>query len=113
MKPNLVNKVKEVIANALRNISPDRKYQTILELLSKNGEMYGLDIIEQSKGFLKMGSVYVYLARLEKKCLIISRLEHLENKTEGQKPRRLYKLTDFGEIYLISNPGRQYANNKF
>ena len=65
----------------------------ILEMLSENGPTYGLDLVAQSRGRLKRGSVYVTLGRMEEKGLVTSRLD--ERQGEGPA-RRLYEPTAMG-----------------
>ncbi len=64
----------------------------IMHLLVENGgkEMYGLELVEQSKGKLKKGTVYVLLSRLEEKGLLKARVELVESAAIA---RRLYKPT--------------------
>jgi len=73
-----------------------KKYLVILQILLKHHpkEMYGLDIVKESEGQLKRGSVYVYLSRLKDAGEISSRTE--DETEEGMIPRRLYRLTDQG-----------------
>lgn len=69
---------------------------TILEILDRNRrEMYGLDIVKQSNGKLKRGSIYIQLNRLEKWGLITSRAED-EVDPQVQIVRRLYRITKGG-----------------
>src|SRR5437867_3966630 len=71
-----------------------RKEYEILHLLMTNGQMYGLQMVEASEGFLKRGTIYVTLSRMEDKGYIESRSD---NKTELHSvPRRLYRPTGFG-----------------
>ena len=72
------------------------KERLILELLLGVGPMYGLQLVEQSQGALKRGTVYVTLGRMEDKGLIVSRVED-ETPALGGLPRRLYKPTAFGK----------------
>lgn len=65
----------------------------ILQMLSDRGSTYGLDLVAQSRGRLKRGSVYVTLGRMEEKGLVTSRLD--ERPGEGP-PRRLYEPTAMG-----------------
>lgn len=71
-----------------------KEYQ-ILEMLIRNGEMYGLQMVQESNGALARGTVYVMLDRMEDKGLIESRKD---NKPLGMSglPRRLYKPTGYG-----------------
>jgi DNA-binding PadR family transcriptional regulator len=65
----------------------------ILQILSATGTTYGLDLVTQSRGKLKRGSVYVTLGRMEEKGLVTSRLD----ERPGQGPaRRLYEPTAMG-----------------
>lgn len=67
----------------------------IMKLLtSARGEMYGLQLVEESAGKLKRGTIYVTLGRLEDKGYVASRREA---PAEGVSiPRRLYKPTGLG-----------------
>lgn len=65
----------------------------ILQMLSDRGSTYGLDLVAQSRGRLKRGSVYVTLGRMEEKGMVTSRLD--ERPGEGP-PRRLYEPTAMG-----------------
>ena len=68
----------------------------ILELLLSNGTMFGLQLVEQSGGRLKRGSVYVTLGRMEEKGFIESEQEPRQPGAIGL-PRRLYRPTALGE----------------
>lgn len=82
------------------NLGPlPRKEQHILELLVSEGPMYGLQLVEQSEGALKRGTVYVTLARMEAKGLVQSEQEPLPPGAIGL-PRRLYRPTALGERML-------------
>jgi DNA-binding PadR family transcriptional regulator len=61
-------------------------------LVSGQKEMYGLELVGESKGRLKKGTVYVLLGRLEEKSYIEGRFE----MTESTVPRKLYKPTGIG-----------------
>ena len=65
----------------------------ILELLRPQ-EMYGLQLVTESKGTLKRGSVYVTLGRMEEKGYVESRAE--EKPDHAGLPRRLYRATGLG-----------------
>ena len=75
-----------------------RKERLILELLS-DGPMYGLQLVEQSGGALKRGTVYVTLGRMEAKGLVESQQEPLPAGAIGL-PRRIYRPTALGERML-------------
>jgi DNA-binding PadR family transcriptional regulator len=66
----------------------------ILELLAGD-EMFGLQLVEQSKGALKRGTVYVTLGRMQDKGYVDSRTEKQPAGAIGL-PRRLYKPTAYG-----------------
>jgi DNA-binding PadR family transcriptional regulator len=70
------------------------KERLILELLV-SGPMYGLELVEQSGGALKRGTVYVTLGRMEAKGLVESRQEPLPPGAIGL-PRRVYRPTALG-----------------
>ncbi len=71
----------------------------ILELLARSGSMFGLQLVEQSQGLLKRGTVYVTLGRMEAKGLVESEQE-APNPLAIGLPRRFYKLTGLGERLL-------------
>jgi len=71
----------------------------ILKLLSESGETYGLDMVKQSGGRLKRGTIYVTLDRMEDKGLIESKLEQLKSD-KGGPTRRLYSITGHGARIL-------------
>ena len=75
------------------------KERLILELLTSSGPMYGLQLVEQSGGSLKRGTVYVTLGRMEGKGLVESEQEPLAPGAIGL-PRRLYRPTGLGERML-------------
>ena len=72
---------------------------SILDLLVAKGEMYGLEIVRDSGGIVRKGTVYVTLGRMEEKNLVASREE---TRPEGAKgiPRRLYEPTGLGSRTL-------------
>lgn len=59
-------------------------------------ERYGLQMVKESNGALKMGTVYVILGRLEDKGFVESRREELEQNSPRSVPRRLYKISGLG-----------------
>ena len=75
------------------------KEQLILGLLVGSGPMYGLQLVEQSDGSLKRGTVYVTLGRMEAKGLVESEQEPLAPGAIGL-PRRRYRPTALGERML-------------
>jgi PadR family transcriptional regulator len=75
------------------------KEALILELLVRQGETYGLQLVTTSKRRLKRGTVYVTLGRMEEKGYITSRLED-SPPDRGGLPRRLYQPTSLGRRIL-------------
>jgi PadR family transcriptional regulator PadR len=72
------------------------KERLVLELLAAGrDQMYGLQLVEQSGGRLKRGTVYVTLGRMEKKGLVEADAEKLEDDS-GLVPRRMYRPTAYG-----------------
>jgi DNA-binding PadR family transcriptional regulator len=65
----------------------------ILGLLIDDREMYGLEMVKNSKGKLKLGTIYFTLSRLEEKGFATSRKEI---DPSAVVPRRLYKITGVG-----------------
>ncbi|SRR5258708_18969614 len=72
-----------------------RTEEQILDLLIARGEMYGLEMVRESSGALKKGTIYVTLGRMEEKGYVESRQEELPETTRGI-PRRLYRPTGLG-----------------
>lgn len=78
---------------------------TILELLVNNGEMFGLEMVEESEGELKKGTIYVTLGRMLDKDLVISKEERDDNT------RKLYSPTDYGErVFKAQEIALKYLN---
>jgi PadR family transcriptional regulator, regulatory protein PadR len=75
--------------------------RAILELLSSSPELFGLQLVEQSRGALKRGTVYVTLGRMQDKGYVESRTEPLPTGGIGL-PRRLYRPTAYGIRVLDS-----------
>jgi len=69
-----------------------------LELLLAKAarEMYGLEMVNESAGKLKRGTIYVTLGRMEDKGYIESREEEKRSDASGL-PRRLYRATGYGQ----------------
>ena len=64
----------------------------IIEMLTVQDEMFGLQMVETSGGRLKRGTVYVTLGRMQEKGYLESRQEPLPDGAIGL-PRRLYRPT--------------------
>ena len=75
------------------------KEALILQLLVRESELYGLQLVSASRGRLKRGTVYVTLGRMEDKGFIESHLEDAP-ADEGGLPRRIYEPTAFGKRVL-------------
>ena len=72
----------------------------ILDLLSAHAPTYGLDLVAESAGRLKRGSVYVTLGRMEAKRFVTSTLD----RRPGEGPsRRLYSPTPLGLKALVAS----------
>jgi len=71
----------------------------ILELLIREKEMYGLQLVAASRRRLKRGTVYVTLGRMEDKGYISSRLANPPSDAGGM-PRRVYQPTALGRRVL-------------
>jgi PadR family transcriptional regulator, regulatory protein PadR len=66
----------------------------VLEQL-RHKEKYGLELVAESRGELKRGTVYVTLGRMERKGFVESRQEERAPGAIGL-PRRLYRATAYG-----------------
>jgi DNA-binding PadR family transcriptional regulator len=66
----------------------------IIELLVEHDELFGLQMVELSRGQLKRGTAYVTLGRMQEKGYLESRQEPLPAGAIGL-PRRLYRPTAF------------------
>ena len=71
------------------------KETLILDLLHDGSSMYGLQMVDASRGKLKRGTIYVTLGRMEDKGFICSRTEEAPEGAGGL-PRRLYQATPLG-----------------
>lgn len=77
------------------------KESLILELLVRDTELYGLQLVAASRGRLKRGTVYVTLGRMEDKGYITARVEDPPADAGGM-PRRVYRVTDLGRRVLTA-----------
>jgi PadR family transcriptional regulator, regulatory protein PadR len=82
-----------------RMLTLSEKESLILEMLVREGELYGLQMVTGSKGRLKRGTVYVTLGRMEDKGYLTSRLEDAPPEAGGL-PRRVYHATPLGRRVL-------------
>lgn len=68
----------------------------VLELLAaKQDRMYGLELVTESGGRLKRGTVYVLLGRMLQKGYVDAEAEKFSDDS-GLVPRRMYRATAFG-----------------
>ena len=74
------------------------KERVILELLVSRPK-YGLELVDDSRGALKRGTVYVTLGRMEEKGLIESRHE-ADTRSADRPQRRMYHVTAHGRRVL-------------
>jgi DNA-binding PadR family transcriptional regulator len=75
------------------------KESLILQLLVRHKELYGLQLVAESRRRLKRGTVYVTLQRMEEKGYVASRLEDAPLEAGGL-PRRVYRPTALGRRVL-------------
>ena len=71
---------------------PCSKEALVLQLLSESPDLYGLQLVEKSKGRLSRGTVYVTLMRMEEKEYIVSR----KADPGAEVSARLYRITQHG-----------------
>lgn len=74
------------------------KEALIMELLlvDSSTPKYGLQLVAVSEGRLQKGTVYVHLARMQRKRFVTSQEEVRDEKASGT-PRRLYEATPLGQ----------------
>jgi PadR family transcriptional regulator len=75
------------------------KERIVLELLVSSGAKYGLQLVDESRGRLKRGTVYVTLGRMELKGLVESHHEPATRDPDALT-RRMYHATAFGRRVL-------------
>ena len=75
------------------------KERTVLDLLVTAGARYGLQLVDESRGQLKRGTVYVTLGRMEQKGLVESSHEPMTREA-GALTRRMYRATAHGRRVL-------------
>lgn len=79
---------------------PSSKEALILKMLARRGKLYGLEMVKESGGRLKRGTIYITLSRMENdKGYITSRKEPAPPTAPGT-PRRLYELSGHGARVL-------------
>jgi DNA-binding PadR family transcriptional regulator len=86
------------------------KEYLIMNMLMEEGEMFGLEMVEESEGELKKGTIYVTLQRMADKNLVASEEEE-RPATENGIARRFYAPTDWGErVYKAQEIALKYLN---
>ncbi|HEV3459403.1 MAG TPA: helix-turn-helix transcriptional regulator [Thermoanaerobaculia bacterium] len=70
------------------------KEALILKLIIGKGEMYGLELVAESNGELKRGTVYVTLGRMADKGYVESRT--IPQDDGSGMPKRLFRATAYG-----------------
>lgn len=84
-----------VVTSHPRVLTVSPKELLVLELLLHGQELYGLQLVAESSGQLKRGTVYVTLGRMEDKGYITSKLG-APPAGAGGLPRRIYAATALG-----------------
>jgi DNA-binding PadR family transcriptional regulator len=74
------------------------KEALILRLLVAKGEMYGLELVNESGDELKRGTVYVTLGRMADKGYVESRT--VPQDDGSGMPKRLFQATGYGARVL-------------
>jgi PadR family transcriptional regulator, regulatory protein PadR len=70
--------------------------RVVLELLAaRQDRMYGLELVTESGGRLKRGTVYVVLGRMQRKGYVEAEPEKFADDS-GLVPRRMYRATALG-----------------
>jgi DNA-binding PadR family transcriptional regulator len=75
------------------------KERIVLELLVSSGAKYGLQLVDDSRGRLKRGTVYVTLGRMEQKGLVESQHEPATRDPDALT-RRMYRASGYGQRVL-------------
>jgi len=87
-----------------------RKEYIILDLLDCSGEMFGLEMVENSKNALKRGTIYVTLQRMAEKGFVES-WEEARVEPEIGIARRKYRATELGHrVFRAQNYALGYLN---
>lgn len=74
------------------------KERVILELLTRKGEMYGLEMVKAAPRKLKRGTVYVTLGRMREKGFVESR--SVRKPQMAGLPRQVFRTTGHGASVL-------------
>ena len=87
-----------------------RKEVLVLEMLLEKEEMFGLEMVEESEGGLKRGTIYVTLQRMADKGYVSSR-EEPRTPPEIGIPRRKYFATGLGQrVYRANIKALEFFN---
>jgi DNA-binding PadR family transcriptional regulator len=70
----------------------------ILKLLRSGSALYGLELVKESDGSLKRGTIYVTLGRMEEKGYVTSEKE--ASQSHSGLPRRTYRISGLGSKLL-------------
>lgn len=85
----------------------DKEY-LVLDMLRSERERFGLEMVKESNGALKRGTVYVTLSRMVEKGYLKSRQE--KTPSDPGLPRRLYSITGEGARALkVADAARSAA----
>lgn len=82
-----------------RALTVSPKELLILELLVRDGDQYGLQLVTASRGRIKRGTVYVTLGRMQDKGYLTATPEDAPVAVGGL-PRPVYRLTPLGRRML-------------
>lgn len=83
---------------------------SIMKMLINDGEMFGLEMVTESEGELKKGTIYVTLQRMSDKNLIDS-FEEERGENENGIARRMYSPSDYGErVFKAQELAIKYLN---
>lgn len=82
----------------------------ILEMLINDGEMFGLEMVDESDGALKKGTIYVTLQRMLDKDLLKSNTLETDTSATGIA-KRVYSPTSYGErVFKAQEIALKYLN---
>lgn len=84
-----------------------RKEYIILDLLRSGVEQFGLEMVKESNGSLKRGTIYVTLGRMAEKGYVTSRQE--KKPSDPGMPRRLFSITGEGARALYVSDAAMMA----
>jgi len=75
-----------------------QKEYLILNMLRSGAEYFGLEMVNESNGALKRGTVYVTLGRMAEKGYVHSQQEKIIGKSG--MPKRKYRISGEGKLIL-------------